>query len=66
MAELNATKRADQTPSWQLCQGGVTSLLARIVVGLLFLLPTGLASAIEAIPVQPDQEKIDVTAKGEL
>jgi diguanylate cyclase (GGDEF)-like protein/PAS domain S-box-containing protein len=29
-------------------------------------MPAGLAHAVEAISVQPDQEKIDITAKGEL
>jgi diguanylate cyclase (GGDEF)-like protein len=33
---------------------------------VLALLPAGLAHAVEAIAVQPDQAKIDITAKGEL
>ena len=32
----------------------------------LLFLPTRLAHAIEAISVEPNQEKIDITAKGEL
>lgn len=40
--------------------------LARAILIALLALPAGLAHAIEAIPVQPEQEKIDITAKGEL
>ena len=40
--------------------------LARVALVALVLLPSGLARAVEAIAVAPDQEKIDITAKGEL
>lgn len=40
--------------------------LAGAVVAVLALFPASLAFAIEAVPVEPHQEKIDVTAKGEL
>jgi len=40
--------------------------LARALLIAILALPAGLAHAIEAIPVQPEQEKIDITAKGEL
>jgi diguanylate cyclase (GGDEF)-like protein len=43
----------------------MTALAGAILIALLAL-PAGLAHAIEAIPVQPEQEKIDITAKGEL
>ena len=40
--------------------------LARVALVALVLLPSGLARAVESIAVAPDQEKIDITAKGEL
>ncbi len=40
--------------------------LVRVALVALVLLPSGLARAVEAIAVTPDQEKIDITAKGEL
>src|SRR5512147_1802609 len=38
----------------------------RAALAALLFLPSGVAHAVEAIKVTPDQEKIDVTAKGEL
>ncbi len=40
--------------------------LVRVALVALMLLPSGLARAVEAIAVTPDQPKIDITAKGEL
>ena len=40
--------------------------LACAVAAALVLLSAGIAHAIEAITVEPNQEKIDITAKGEL
>ena len=40
--------------------------LVRAIFIALLVLPAGLAHAIEAISVQPEQEKVDITAKGEL
>ncbi|HEX2380830.1 MAG TPA: EAL domain-containing protein [Methyloceanibacter sp.] len=37
-----------------------------MILLVLFVLPASLVHAVEAIQVQPDQEKIDITAKGEL
>src|SRR4030042_6379665 len=66
MAELNASSRGEAPPSRHLRQGGRMTALARAILIALLALPAGLAHAIEAIPVQPEQEKIDITAKGEL
>jgi len=41
-------------------------LLACVVFAALIFLPMRLAQAIEAISVEPNQEKIDITARGEL
>jgi hypothetical protein len=41
-------------------------LLVFALLACSFILPAGLAHAIEAISVEPNQEKIDITAKGEL
>ncbi len=40
--------------------------LARVVLVALLLLAPSFAQAVEAIKVTPDQQKIDITAKGEL
>jgi diguanylate cyclase (GGDEF)-like protein/PAS domain S-box-containing protein len=40
--------------------------LAQVILLALLIMPAGLAHAVEAISVQPDQEKIDITVKGEL
>jgi diguanylate cyclase (GGDEF)-like protein len=64
MAETNATARAGAATSWQRCQGRLRSL-ACAIFALAMLLP-GLAHAIEAILVEPDLARIDITAKGEL
>src|SRR5690242_14641718 len=65
MAKLNASPRDGAAPSRRQCEGW-TRTLARLVLLVLLVLPVSLAHAVEAIQVQPDQEKIDITAKGEL
>jgi len=62
MAELSASVRG-AAPSWQ---RGRVAALAGAVAGAILLLSAGFAHAIEAITVEPNQEKIDITAKGEL
>src|SRR5581483_5406565 len=47
-------------------QGGRQSAFARIALLALLLLPASFAQAVEAIKVTPDQQNIDITAKGEL
>lgn len=64
MAELSASVRGEAAPSWH--RGGRIAALACAIAAAVILLPAGLARAIEAIPVEPNQEKIDITAKGEL
>ena len=56
--------RGDAAPSWR--GGGHAPLLACVLFAALLFLPMQLAHAIEAISVEPNQEKIDITAKGEL
>ena len=51
-------------PSWR--GSGHAALLACVLFAALIFLPMRLAQAIEAISVEPNQEKIDITAKGEL
>jgi diguanylate cyclase (GGDEF)-like protein len=64
MAELSASMRGEAAPSWR--GSGHAALLACVLFAALLFLPTQLAHAIEAISVEPNQEKIDITAKGEL
>src|SRR3972149_701069 len=64
MAELSASVRGEAAPSWH--RGGRTAALACAIVAAVLLLPAAHAHAIEAIPVEPNLEKIDITAKGEL
>src|SRR5262245_62907832 len=61
MAKLNGSPRDGAAASSRR-----PSSFARIVFLILLILPAGLARAVEAVQVQPDQEKIDLTAKGEL
>ena len=64
MAETNAAASVEAMSPWQNCRGAL-----RVAVCLalaLFLFLPGLAYAIEAIPVEPDNPKVDITAKGEL
>ena len=66
MAKLNASPRdGAAAPFRRQCQCWARSF-AHIVFLVLLILPAGLARAVEAIQVQPDQEKVDITAKGEL
>jgi hypothetical protein len=65
MAELSASLRGVAAPSWHRCQGRACAF-ARCLLFVLFLLPAGLTHAVEAIPVDPDQPKTDITAKVEL
>ena len=64
MAELSASTRGEAAPSWQ--RGRRIGAFACAVAAALVLLSSGVAHAIEAITVEPNQEKIDITAKGEL
>ena len=64
MAETNAKVRSEATVPWQGCQGWLRALACVIFASIAFL--PGLSHAIEAIPVEPDQPQIDITAKGEL
>ena len=61
---MNAAASVKAVAPWQGCRG-LFRLIACAVLTLAVLLP-GLAHAIEAMPVQPDNAKIDITAKGEL
>ncbi len=64
MAETNAAASVEAMSPWQNCRGAL-----RVAVCLalaLFLFLPGLAYDIEAIPVEPDNPKVDITAKGEL
>jgi len=63
MAELSASMRGG-APSWR--GSGHAALLACVLFAALIFLPMRLAQAIEAISVEPNQEKIDITARGEL
>ena len=62
---LSARERG-QVASWHRGRSVCVAALARVALVALVLLPSGLARAVEAIAVAPDQEKIDITAKGEL
>src|SRR5689334_6026831 len=64
MAELSASTRGEAAPSWQ--RGRRVGAFAYAVAVAVVLLSSGVAHAIEAITVEPNQEKIDITAKGEL
>jgi diguanylate cyclase (GGDEF)-like protein len=64
MAELSASTRGEAAPSWQ--RGRRVGAFAYAVAVALVFLSSGVAHAIEAITVEPNQEKIDITAKGEL
>jgi len=57
---------AGQAAGWRPCRGGRGGALLRAALVALLLAPSGLARAVEAISVTPDQDKIDVTPKGEL
>ena len=50
-------------PSWR--GSGHAALLACVLFAALIFLPMRLAHAIEAISVEPNQEKIEITAQGE-
>ena len=64
MAELSASVRGEAAPSWR--RDGLRPALACVILAAALFLPAGFAHAIEAISVEPNQEKIDITAKGEL
>lgn len=64
MAETNAKARVEARSPWHGCQGWLRALVCVIFAFVAFL--PGLAHAIEAIPVEPDQPQIDITARGEL
>ena len=64
MAELSASARGDAAPSWRLVGLGRPRSLASSPP--LCPVRRDLAHAIEAIPVEPNQDKIDITSKGEL
>jgi diguanylate cyclase (GGDEF)-like protein/PAS domain S-box-containing protein len=64
MAETNATASVEAVAPSQGCRN-LLRVIACTVLTLAVLLPR-LAHAIEAIPVDPDNPKIDITAKGEL
>jgi diguanylate cyclase (GGDEF)-like protein len=64
MAELNAFSRGDAAPSWHRSLRVIA--LASAIAASFLLLPAGRAHAIEAIKVEPNLEKIDITAKAEL
>jgi diguanylate cyclase (GGDEF)-like protein len=64
MAETNVKVRSEATVPWQGCQGRLRALACVIFASIVFL--PRLSHAIEAIPVEPDQPQIDITAKGEL
>ncbi|HYJ59360.1 MAG TPA: 7TM-DISM domain-containing protein, partial [Methyloceanibacter sp.] len=63
MAELSASARGDAAPPW--CRGVRAPALACVIAAAV-LFAANLAHAIEAIPVEPNQDKIDITSKGEL
>src|ERR1043166_7845441 len=65
MVKLNASPRDGAAPSWRQFEAWARAL-AQFVLLVLLVLPVSLAHAVEAIQVRPDQEKIDITAKGEL
>ena len=61
MAKLSASARAEAAPSWRL--GG---LLVACAIAAAILLSVPPSWAVEAIPIEPNQDRIDITAKGEL
>jgi hypothetical protein len=65
MAELFATSQ-DRAALSRNGGSGVLSALAGAVLFAAAVLTSGMAQAVEAIPVDPDEPKIDITAKGEL
>src|SRR5680860_619494 len=65
MTDTNASAGAEAVRPWQRCPGGLRALAGVVLLALAALAP-GVARAIEAIPVDPDQPRIDITAKGEL
>ncbi|MGV1014659.1 MAG: diguanylate cyclase domain-containing protein, partial [Methyloceanibacter sp.] len=65
MAKTVASWRDRAAPSWH--RGSRRAdIFAGALAAALVLLASGLAHAIEAIPVDPDAPKIDITAKSEL
>ncbi len=58
---MSASARAEAGPSWRL---GGWIVACAIAAAILLSVPP--SWAVEAIPVEPNQDKIDVTAKGEL
>jgi diguanylate cyclase (GGDEF)-like protein/PAS domain S-box-containing protein len=64
MAELSASTRGEAAPSWR--QNGRVAWLACAIAAAVMLFAVPLAHAIEAMPVEPNQDKIDITAKAEL
>jgi diguanylate cyclase (GGDEF)-like protein len=61
---LSASPRGKEAPSRRLV--GPIGAIAGAVAAAALLFSAPLARAIEAIPVEPNQVKIDITAKGEL
>ena len=64
MAELNASARGGAAPSWY--RRWRAAVRAAIATSACVLLSAHFAFAIEAIPVEPNQDKIEITSKGEL
>jgi diguanylate cyclase (GGDEF)-like protein/PAS domain S-box-containing protein len=65
MAELSAsTRRGEASLPW--IRDRRWPWLACVIAAVIVLLSTALAHAIEAILVEPNQEKVDITAKAEL
>jgi len=65
MENRNASASAEAAHAWQRRQDWLRTLACAVLLAVVVLLPR-LAHAIEAIPVDPAQPKIDITAKGEL
>jgi diguanylate cyclase (GGDEF)-like protein len=65
MAEWKASASAEAPRAQQRCQDWWRALACAVLLAFALLLP-GFAYAIEAIPVDPDQPRIDITAKAEL
>ena len=61
---MSASPRGKEAPSRRLV--GPIGAIAGAVAAAAFLWSAPLARAIEAIPVEPNQVRIDITAKGEL
>jgi diguanylate cyclase (GGDEF)-like protein/PAS domain S-box-containing protein len=64
MAELNASARGGAAPSWY--RRWRAAVRAAIAASACVLLSAHSVFAIEAIPVEPNQDKIEITSKGEL